>query len=57
MGKTGKGQAMANKKFVVKLSGEERAQLTGLISKGKTAAKTVHSAEDRSGRGWRGPRR
>jgi Homeodomain-like domain len=44
MGKTGKGQAMANKKFVVKLSGEERAQLTGLISKGKTAAKTVLKA-------------
>ena len=30
---------MANKKFIVKLSGEERAQLTGLISKGKAAAK------------------
>ena len=28
-------QAMANKKFVVKLSGEERSRLTGLISKGK----------------------
>jgi len=32
---------MANKKFIVKLSGEERAQLTGLISKGKAAANTV----------------
>ena len=35
---------MANKKFIVKLSGEERAQLTGLISKGKTAAKTLLKA-------------
>ena len=35
---------MANKKFIVKLSGEERAQLTGLISKGKAAAKTVLKA-------------
>ena len=35
---------MANKKFVVKLSGEERAQLTGLVSKGRAAAKTVLKA-------------
>ena len=35
---------MANKKFIVKLSGEERAQLTGLISKGKAAAKTILKA-------------
>ena len=35
---------MANKKFVVKLSSEERAQLTGLISKGKTAARTALKA-------------
>ncbi len=46
-------------KFVVKLSGEERAQLTGLISKGKTGAKTVLKARillkaDRgeAGEGW-----
>ncbi len=50
---------MANKKFVVKLSGEERAQLTGLISKGKTAAKTVLKArillkadQGAAGEGW-----
>ena len=50
---------MANKKFVVKLSGEERAQLTGLISKGKTAAKTVLKArillkadQGEAGEGW-----
>jgi hypothetical protein len=56
---TGKEQAMANKKFVVKLSGEERAQLTGLISKGKTAAKTVLKArillkadQGEAGEGW-----
>jgi Homeodomain-like domain len=35
---------MANKKFIVKLSCEERAQLTRLISKGKAAAKTVLKA-------------
>ena len=35
---------MANKKFIVKLNGEERAQLTGLISKGKAAAKTILKA-------------
>jgi hypothetical protein len=35
---------MANKKFIVKLSSEERAQLTGLISKGKAAAKTLLKA-------------
>ena len=35
---------MANKKFIVKLTGEERAQLTGLISKGKAAAKTILKA-------------
>jgi hypothetical protein len=43
LGTTGKEQVMA-KEFVVKLSGEERAQLSGLISKGKTAAKTVLKA-------------
>ncbi len=35
---------MACKKFTVKLSGEERAQLTGLVSIGKAAAKTVLKA-------------
>jgi hypothetical protein len=50
---------MANKKYAVKLSGEERAQLTGLISKGKTAAKTVLKArillkadQGEAGEGW-----
>jgi hypothetical protein len=31
-------------KFIVKLTGEERAQLTGLISKGKAAAQTILKA-------------
>jgi Homeodomain-like domain len=35
---------MANKKFIVKLTDEERVQLTGLISKGKAAAKTILKA-------------
>jgi hypothetical protein len=35
---------MANKKFIVKLSGEERVQLTELVSKGKAAAKTLLKA-------------
>ena len=50
---------MANKKFIVKLSGEERAQLTGLISKGKAAAKMVLKArillkadQGEAGEGW-----
>ena len=50
---------MANKKFIVKLSGEERAQLTGLISKGKAAAKTLLKArillkadQGKAGEGW-----
>lgn len=50
---------MANKKFIVKLSGEERAQLTGLISKGKAAAKTILKArillkadQGEAGEGW-----
>jgi len=50
---------MANKKFVVKLSGEERAQLIVLISKGKTAAMTVLKArillkadQGEAGEGW-----
>ena len=32
---------MANKKFVVKLRGEERSRLSELISKGKAKAKTI----------------
>lgn len=50
---------MANKKFIVKLSGEERAQLTGMISKGKAAAKTLLKArillkadQGEAGEGW-----
>lgn len=50
---------MANKKFIVKLSVEERAQLTGLISKGKAAAKTLLKArillkadQGEVGEGW-----
>jgi hypothetical protein len=35
---------MVNKKFVVKLSGEERSRLNALISKGKAKAKTVLKA-------------
>ena len=35
---------MANKKFVVKLSGEERSRLSELISKGKAKAKTILKA-------------
>jgi hypothetical protein len=50
---------VANKKFIVKLGSEERAQLTGLISKGKVAAKTVLKArillkpdQGEAGEGW-----
>lgn len=50
---------MANKKFVVRLSDEERERLKGLISKGKTAAKTILKArillkadQSASGEGW-----
>jgi hypothetical protein len=32
---------MANKRFVVKFSGEERKRLSELISKGKASAKTI----------------
>jgi hypothetical protein len=35
---------MANKKFVVKLSGEERGRLSELISKGKAKAKMILKA-------------
>ncbi len=35
---------MANKKFIVELDAAERARLTGLISKGKAAAKTLLKA-------------
>ena len=50
---------MANKKFVVKLSAEERTRLNDLISKGKAAAKTVLKArillktdQSEAGEGW-----
>ena len=50
---------MANKKFVVELSAEERARLSNLISKGKSSAKVILKARillkaDRSedGEGW-----
>jgi hypothetical protein len=36
-----RGRDMANKKFVVKLSGEERKRFSELISKGKASAKTT----------------
>ena len=35
---------MVNKKFVVKLSGEERKRLREVISKGKAKAKTILKA-------------
>jgi hypothetical protein len=38
------GKAVANKKFVVELSVEERALLSNLISKGKSPAKTILKA-------------
>jgi hypothetical protein len=38
---------VANKKFVVKLSSEERKRLSELISKGKSAAKIVLKALNR----------
>jgi hypothetical protein len=44
-----RGRDMANKRFVVKFSGEERKRLSELISKGKASAKTIlkdtHPAE------------
>jgi hypothetical protein len=50
---------VANKKYVVKLSAEERERLLALVSKGKAAAKTILKARillkaDRSeiGEGW-----
>jgi hypothetical protein len=50
---------MANKKFVVKLSGEERERLRELISKGKAKAKTILKArillkadQGKAGEGW-----
>ena len=50
---------MANKKFVVELSAEERVRLSNLISKGKSSAKVILKARillkaDRSedGEGW-----
>jgi Homeodomain-like domain len=50
---------VANKKFVVRLSDEERARLSALTSKGKTAAKTILKArillkadQSGAGEGW-----
>jgi hypothetical protein len=50
---------MTNKKFVVKLSGEERKRLNTLISKGKATAKTILKArillkadQSEAGEGW-----
>ena len=50
---------MANKKFVVKLDADERARLGELVSKGKTAAKTILKArillkadQGDAGEGW-----
>lgn len=50
---------MANKKYVVKLSAEERARLGELISKGKASAKAILKArillkadKSEAGEGW-----
>src|SRR5262249_43187248 len=50
---------MANKKFFVKLRGEERKRLSELISKGKASAKTTLKArillkadQGETGEGW-----
>jgi hypothetical protein len=50
---------MTNKKFVVKLGGEERGRLNELISKGKAKAKTILKArillkadQGKAGEGW-----
>jgi Homeodomain-like domain len=50
---------VANKKFVVKLDADERARLGELVSKGKTAAKTILKArillkadQGDAGEGW-----
>ena len=50
---------MANKKYVVKLSAEERARLGDLISKGKASAKVILKArillkadKSEAGEGW-----
>jgi Homeodomain-like domain len=50
---------MVNKKFIVRLSGEERERLDKLISKGKASAKIVLKArillkadKGEAGKGW-----
>ena len=50
---------MANKKFIVKLGGEERKRLDALISKGKASAKIILKArillkadQGEAGEGW-----
>jgi hypothetical protein len=57
--KTDRDGIVANKKYVVKLSAEERERLSALVSKGKAAAKTILKARillkaDQSevGEGW-----
>jgi hypothetical protein len=54
---------VANKRYVVKLSDEERQRLSGLISKGKAAARTILKArillkadESEAGECWTDPR-
>jgi len=56
---TAPGWPMANKKFVVRLSSEERQRLDDLVSKGKAAAKTILKArillkadQGEGGEGW-----
>src|SRR5262249_60974975 len=54
-----RGQAVANKKFLVRLNADERKRLNDLISKGKAAAKTILKArillkadQGVAGEGW-----
>jgi len=54
---------MCEKRYIVKLSSEERDQLEGLIRKGKSAAKwqlkariLLHADESEAGSGWNDPR-
>jgi hypothetical protein len=54
-----RGRDMANKKFIVKLGGEERKRLDALISKGKASAKIILKArillkadQGEAGEGW-----
>jgi hypothetical protein len=54
-----RGRDIANKKFVVKLDGEERKPLDALITKGKASAKLILKAcillkadQGQAGEGW-----